>query len=163
MKILYERYLRKINQGEQVSQRMMFPESVVLDPEHREALGAVTEELGKLGFSLEYDEGDRWRITSVPALLKDIDARDVVLRILDSVCEGGENYGADGSTSGELLSRIALMMARSAAIQGGQRLSGDEMEHLVGELFALPDPAYTPNGNRIFCLLDSQRLEAMFR
>lgn len=163
VKILYERYLRKINQGEQVSQRMMFPESVVLDPEHREALGAVTEELGRLGFTLEYDEGDRWRITSVPALLKDIDARDVVLRILDSVCEGGENYGADGSTSGELLSRIALMMARSAAIQGGQRLSGDEMEHLVGELFALPDPAYTPNGNRIFCMLDSQRLEAMFR
>lgn len=163
VKILYEQYLRKIDHGEQVSQRVMFPESVVLDPEHREALGDIDEELTRLGFKIEYDEGDRWRITSVPALLKDTDSRDVVLRILDSICEGGENYGLESSAGKEILSRMALMMARAAAIQGGTRLSADEMEHLTGELFALPDPAYTPNGNRIFCLIDSQRLDAMFR
>ncbi len=62
-----------------------------------------------------------------------------------------------------MLSKMALVAARSAAIQRGVRLGSDEMEHLVGELFSLPDPAYTPNGNIVYCVLDGQRLESMFR
>jgi len=163
VKILYEQYLRKINHGEQVSQRMMFPETIVLDPVHREALSDVSDNLLRLGFILEYDESDRWKIMSVPAMLKDVDVRDIVLRILDSICDSGENYGNDDGSSDLFLSRMALLMARSAAIQRGKKLSSDDMEHLIGELFALPDPSYTPNGNRIFCILDGQKLDSMFR
>ena len=57
-----------------------------------------------------------------------------------------------------MLQRLALVMARSAAITRGRRLSAEEMEHLVAELFQLPDPAFTPNGNRIFARLDLQSI-----
>lgn len=141
----------------------MFPEHITLDPEHQAALVEIEAELTRLGFTLEYEEDDRWRITTVPAMLRGIDAKDVVLRILDSISEGGVNYGKESSTMGDLASRMALVMARSSAIQAGQKLSTDEMEHLIGELFALSEPNYTPNGNLVFCLLDSSRLESMFR
>ncbi len=163
VKILYEQYIRRMENGEQVSQALMFPESISLDPEHQSAFAEVADELLKLGFSLEYDEGDCWRIVSVPAMLKDYDPKDVILRILDFVCDGSVNYGSEASASSDMLSRLALVMARTSAIQRGRKLSGDEMEHLIGELFSLPDPAYTPNGNPVYCVLDGHRLESMFR
>lgn len=166
VRILYEEYLRRVKGGEQVAQSLMFPESIELDPEHQAALKEVEEELTRLGFTLEYVEDDRWSISTIPAMLRDADIRDVVLRLLDSVCEDGVNYGNDGNAdkaSADILSRMALVMARSAAIQGGRKLTVDEMEHLIGELFSLPDPAYTPNGNKIYILLDPHRLDSLFR
>ena len=163
VKILYERYLGKVSQGEQVSQGVMFPEILTLDPEHQAALEAVGDEISRLGFALEYEDDDRWRIVSVPAMLKNADARDVVLRMLESVTEDGVNYGKEGDSATKILERMALVMARSSAIERGRKLSTDEMEHLVGELFSLPAPAYTPNGNPVYVLLDDRRLESMFR
>ena len=163
VKILFEQYKKKAEQGSLVSQGIMFAENLTLDPEHREALNEVSEELVKMGFALEYDEGDRWRITAVPSILKNIDPRDIILRILESVMEDGVNYGVDGKGSIGLTEKVALVMARTSAIQRGKKLSDDEMEHIVGELFSLPDPAYTPNGNRVYCLLEDKKLEAMFR
>lgn len=166
VRILYEEYIRRVRGGEQVAQSLMFPESIELDPEHQAALKEVEEELVKLGFTLEYVEDERWCIRTVPAMLRDADIRDVVLRLLDSVCEDGVNYGNDGDAGkagSDILSRMALIMARSAAIQGGRKLTADEMEHLIGELFSLPDPTYTPNGNKIFILLDNRKLDSLFR
>lgn len=163
VRILYEEFVRKVEQGEQVAQRLMFAESIHLDPEHQGALAEVSDELARIGFVIEYEEDDKWKIKAVPAMLKDIDFRDVILRILESVMEDGVNYGAEGKAAIDLHGKVALVMARSAAIPGGKRLSSDEMEHIVGELFTLPDPAYTPNGNRIYTVLDEHRLDSMFR
>lgn len=166
VKILYEEYMaRSMSGGDSVSQRVMFPESVTLDPEHREALESVLPELARLGYVLEYDQGDDWRIIGVPAVMKSADARDVVLGILDSVCSDSVNFGNDeaGGASDAMLRKVALLMARSAAIRRGRVLAAAEMESIVRQLFALPDPALTPNGNHIFCLLDETRLDTLFR
>ena len=163
VRILFEQYLNQMVQEGQVSQRVMFPETLDLDPEHQGALAEVSDELARLGFGIEYEEENRWRIVAVPAMLKDSDPKDVVLRILESVMEDGVNYGNDGNVLTSLPERMALVMARTSAITRGRKLSNDEMEHLVGELFMLPSPAYTPNGNRVYCLLDDHRLESMFR
>lgn len=158
VRILYEEFMRRVGSGDQVSQTVMFPETISLDPAHQAALSEVEGELARLGFNLEYSDESRWRLIGIPALLKAEEARDTVLRILDSVCEDGSNYGKEGRASSDILGRLALVMARSAAIQGGTKLSDSEMEHLVGELFSLPDPAYTPNGNPVFVVLDPRRL-----
>lgn len=158
VRILYEEFMRRVNSGDQVTQSVMFPDTITLDPAHQAALSEVEDELSRLGFRLEYSDELRWRLTGIPVLLKAEEARDTVLRILDSVCEDGSNYGKDGKPSSDILGRIALVMARSAAIQGGTRLSESEMEHLVSELFSLPDPAYTPNGNPVFIVVDPRRL-----
>lgn len=163
VKILYEEYLKRIQTGEQVVQTVMFPEIIELDPEHQVAFEEVEKELLRLGFTLDYSEENKWRITTVPAIMKDKDAKDIIYRILDSVCEDSVNYGKEGTASADIPARMALILARSSAIQAGKKLSGDEMENIVGELFSLPDPTYTPNGNLIFCQLDSDRLISMFR
>lgn len=163
VKILYEKYINKILKGEQVSQRVMFPDKLSLDPVHQVAFEEISKDLQRLGFVLEYEEENAWKITSVPAMLKNADPRDVILKILDSVTEGGTNYGKDGDVSEELFRNMALLLARAAAIEGGKKLTPDEMEHIIGELFSLPDPAYTPNGNPVYYLVDDRLLDNFFK
>ena len=49
------------------------------------------------------------------------------------------------------------------AIESGRRLSAEEMEHLVGDLFMLADPAFTPSGNRVYVVLNEQTLAGMLK
>lgn len=163
VKILYEEFMRRVKNMEVVSQSVMFPEALVLDESQRAALLEIEDDLRRLGFSLEYESGETWMITSLPAMLKNGNPKDIVLRILDSVTEDSANYGLDARGEVSIASRAALMMARSSAIRRGEKLSAVEMEHLCAELFALPDPALTPNGNRVFCLLDQSRLDSLFQ
>lgn len=163
VRILFEKYLTSARTMEHLSQRVMFPETISLDPEHQAALSSVGEGLKRLGFVLEYEEDDRWRIEGIPMMLNGADPKDVILRILDSVCEESVNYGNDGGeVDGDMIRQIALLMARSAAIVKGRRLSGAEMEHIVGELFSLPEPSLTPDGNRIYLILSEDKIRTMF-
>ncbi len=158
LRILYERCLSAVRHMEQLSQRVMFPETVTLDPVHQAAFAGVQDELSRIGFLLEYEEEDRWRIVGVPAILQGADPADIVLRVLDSVSEDGVNYGNDGSVRTNVIEKMALILARSSAIVRGRRLSDREMENLIAELFALPNPLYTPSGNRIYTVLDENAL-----
>ncbi|MDE5773565.1 MAG: hypothetical protein K2H86_03815, partial [Muribaculaceae bacterium] len=130
-------------------------------PELQSVLEDVQPELNRLGFTLEYVEGDEWCIRTIPAGLREVSPRDVVLRLLESVSEASINYGSDVRPVEAILQRMALSMARSAAIRGGRHLSNDEMEQLIAELFALPDPAFTPNGNPIYRLLDDSAISRL--
>lgn len=163
VKILFEEYMRRVDKMEVVSQSVMFPESIELDEGQRAALLEIEDDLKRLGFSLEYESGETWLITALPAMLKKGSAKDVILRVLDSVTEDSANYGLDSRSEISMTGKVALMMARSSAIRRGDKLSASEMEHLCAQLFALPDPALTPSGNRVFCLLDPSRLDALFQ
>lgn len=162
LKILYEEYLENMGRSEVVSQTVMFPEQIVLDESQQSALNGVIDDLTHLGFTLAYESDTTWRITSVPAFLKDSDPRDVILRILDSISEDSVNYGNEGDVESSLRDRLALVMARSAAISRGTKLNAREMEHLISRLFCLPDPSLTPNGNPIFITIDETQLRRLF-
>lgn len=163
VKILYEEYLRRVEQMEVVSQSVMFPETVMLDESQRAALEEIGDDLKRLGFSLEYESGERWSITSLPAMLKKGNHADIVLRILDSVTEDSVNYGKDAKGVLPIASKAALLMARSSAIRRGEKLSVADMENLIGRLFTLPDPAFTPNGNPVFFKLEEEKIDKMFK
>lgn len=158
VKVLFEQYLANTSAVGGVSQGVMFPETITLDASRRAALAEVESDLARMGFVLEYDSDDRWRIVGVPAMLKDTEPADIVMRILESVCEDSLQFGADTRPVDSMLERIALVMARGAAIKRGRRLSVEEMEQLVAQLFLIPDPAYTPSGAPVYTLLDDQSL-----
>lgn len=161
LRILYDEYMREVEKMDVVSQSVMFPERITLDQGQQAALDEVSADLHRMGFGLEYESGSDWKITAVPAMLRKGDPKDVILRILDSVQEDSVNYGKDGAAEFSIQQRVALMMARSASIRRGVRLSADEMEHIISSLFSLPDPSLTPSGNPVFVTLDEKRISSM--
>ncbi|MDE7442430.1 MAG: DNA mismatch repair endonuclease MutL [Muribaculaceae bacterium] len=162
VRVLYDDYLKRVEGMNVVSQSIMFPETITLDESQRAVLSGMEEELRKMGFALEYESGESWSITAVPSMLKNVNPSDIIHRILDSVSEDSENYGKESISQRNILERVALVMARSSAIKRGQHLSTIEMEHLMGNLFALPDPGLTPDGNPVFCILDEQKIDRLF-
>lgn len=162
VRVLYDDYLKRVEGMNVVSQSIMFPETITLDESQRAVLSGMEEELRKMGFALEYESGESWSITAVPSMLKNVNPSDIIHRILDSVSEDSENYGNESISQRTILERMALVMARSSAIKRGQHLSCIEMEHLMGNLFALPDPGLTPDGNPVFCILDEQKIDRLF-
>ncbi len=162
VKILYEDYLKRTGNSSIVSQTLMFPETVSLDESQQAALAEVQDDLAGLGFNVEYSDGTDWQIMSAPAMLKPHDIRDVLLRILDSVTEDSANYGNEQLSSTTLREKAALIMARSGAIRRGVRLTVKEMEDLTSRLFSLPDPMFTPNGNKVYTILSEQQIGRLF-
>lgn len=162
VKILFERYLKNVSQNASSSQRIMFPETIELDATQQLALESIEDEIMRLGFMLEYAEDNKWSILGMPSTLEKQDPKDIILQIIDAVSESSPNYGNDSPTINPTLEKIALIMARSAAIKGGQKLTNAEMEHLIGELFKLPNPQYTPNGNPIIRTIDDNQITALF-
>lgn len=162
LKVLYEELIGKMGRMETVARTVMFPETIELDATQQAALGEVGDDLKKMGLTLEYIEDSKWRITTLPQTLREAEAKDVVYRILDSVTEDSSNYGKDQAAQPiSMSSRVALLMARSAAIVKGTKLSSDEMENLIGRLFSLPDPSLTPGGNKVFTVLTEAELFKM--
>lgn len=161
VKILYEEYMARASRQEIISQRVMFPESITLDESQSAALEGISDELRNLGFTLEYESDMNWLITAMPPLPPRTNAKDVILRILDSVAEDSVNYGNEQDLRGSIKSRVMLLAARSAAIRGGQVLTDAEMKNILESLFALPDPSFTPSGNPIYTLFDDNRLSKL--
>ena len=69
---------------------------------------------------------------------------------------------SDEKIESELLSNIALSMARSAAIKPGQSLSDKEIEQLLGDLFKLTTPNYTPDGKNIIATIPTSDIAKLF-
>lgn len=161
VRILYEDFLQRLERSEAVAQTQMFPETVELDESQQAALGDISGDLRRLGFTLEYESDRKWRIMSVPALPSGSEPRDVILRILDSIADDTANYGKEGDVGATLRERMALVMARSAAIRRGQRLSAAEMESVITSLFSLPSPSLTPDGHPVYTALDEHRISRM--
>lgn len=161
LKILYEDCLRNVRRMEVTSQRVLFPETLCLDLEQRDSLTRIQTELSAIGFSLEYEDDNRWQIAAVPTMISQGDAKETVLRILESVREESDAYGTIADPIDDIMERMALVMARSTAITRGRKLSSTEMENLVGQLMSLPDPSLTPTGKLIFTVLDEDRLKSI--
>jgi len=64
----------------------------------------------------------------------------------------------DHSVADDLFSCVALRLAQEAAIPIGQVLTPAEMEQLIGDLFALTTPNYTPDGKPVFTLFTTDEI-----
>lgn len=146
-RILYDSYLAKARENGFVSQSTMFPEVVELSAAQNAVLTDIAGQLEELGFRLAPLGDNTWSISGVPSAVTGSAPRDILLGIVESVTESGEELGAS------LYERLALSMARSSAIKRGQQLSAAEMDRLISDLFRLPTPALTPEGKTVFTII----------
>lgn len=166
VRILFERYMAAAgkNREGQATQRVVFPETLHLDAAQETVLESILPEIRCLGFALEKTDPGNWRIEGVPPLMADCDSTALILRIIASESSDTDDYGIEQvPTKTDMLRRVALAAARSAAIQGGQQLSSGEMEHMLSELLSLPDPMFTPSGKKIMHTISADDLASLLK
>lgn len=156
VRILYERFYKQMEDQKASSQGLLFPEMLQLSPSDAVLFQDMTDELRSLGFDVESLGGGSFSVNGVPSDLEGANPILVLTQMVEAIKEketGMEN---------ELQHRIALVMARNAAIVAGQVLTSQEMDSLLGELFQCQNPNLTPTGKLIVSVLEHTQIEKMF-
>lgn len=157
VRILYERYIKNIDQERISSQGLLFPEVLDFGISDIGLLEACKEELASLGFELEF--GDATSLT-VHGLPPDLKAGTLTL-VFDNILDVIKNKQGDMCT--EMHKTLALITAKSSAISAGKALSHDEMAVLIDQLFACEFHAVTPDGKTVLWILGNEIIEQGFR
>lgn len=156
VRILYEKFLKQIEGQKASSQGLLFPEILQLSPSDATLFQDMTDELRSLGFDIESLGGGSFSVNGVPTDLEGANPVLVLTQMVETVKE------KETGLENELQHRIALVMARNAAIVAGQALSNQEMESLLAELFKCQNPNLTPTGKVIVSIVEHTQIEKMF-
>ena len=152
VRILFERYLAQSADRPLVSQSVLFPEAVEFAPSELPILRENISHLAKLGFDLADLGGGSYAVNAIPS---DVDG-DPVSLLRSIIADMAEATKAPLATQRE---RLALSLARVAAVPYGQLLTNDEMDTITNQLFACSNVNYTPDGRAILCILPQSDIE----
>lgn len=156
-KIIYERMVRNMSEGESYSQAILPSIVVSLSIREEELLRRHLETFTKSGFEIEHFGGRDYQISAVPTALYRMDAKDYFLSILDSLDE------CTGTMTPERVYETIASMSCKAAIKGNHRMSEEEARGLIEELMTLENPFHCPHGRPIIVSMTMYELEKKFK
>jgi DNA mismatch repair protein MutL len=157
-RILYEEAMVRFRTGQAASQGLLFSLTVDLSREEFDLLLEVKDALEVLGFDLSALSPPAVIVRGVPA---GIGARDPAALLRDLLDGLGENHGRSLAKD-EPWDRVAKSFACHAAVRAGERLSREEMNHLIDRLFATDLPHGDPHGRATFVRVDLHELNQRF-
>jgi len=155
VKIMYETYRRQIEKRQGASQQLLFPEKLELNVSDRLLFDRIKAGLQYTGFDFSESDG-LITIAGIPSGYNSSDAVSFISRVMDKIRE------LDTETPGDTSGLIAAELAESAAIRNGQPLTDVEMDDLIDRLFACEDYNYTPDGKKIFIVVETTEIEKRF-
>lgn len=156
IRILYDKFLLQMSKKENVSQGLLFPELLTLPPSDAVVMEKISDEIHNLGFDVSSLGGGSYSINGLPAGMEGLNPRCILQDIIDSVGHSGQVLLQ------EYRHKIALSLAKSAAIVEGQFLSQEDMERLLADLFASSNPNTSPDGKTILAVLMQENVVKMF-
>ena len=155
-RILYERYTKQLNSAQGPSQQCLFPPTVVLSVSDFALVMDILPELHSLGFMVSEFGKDTIIIQGVPADIQPKSEKD----LFESLLEQFKNFKNELSL--DKRENLARSLARKSSLKRGQKLTPQEMETLVGQLFACQNPNYGLSGNKTFVKLDLSSIHSFF-
>lgn len=155
-RVLYDRYMRQMEQQTFTTQGLLFPEIVQFSPSDAQALDGVMDDFASLGFELSSLGGGSFSISGVPSGLDGMNPSELLTQMVEGLRED------HAIPCQEIRHRLALAMARNTSIVVGQVLSIPEMDSLLNELFRCQNPNLTPSGKVIVSILPQERIDELF-
>ena len=160
-RIIYERMYAKVENaegGRLESQRLLIPETFDVRPEQEELLEMCKDLFDKLGIEVEQFGPGIWAIQSFPTLLKKANASEFMNTVIGKLSETAIEPGSE-----ELVHFILDTAACKAAIKAGQKLSDQEIEHLLEEAEKTPRSERCPHGRPSRITFSIKSLDKQFK
>ncbi len=151
-RILYDKYRKQLETPKNITQQLLFPIDVKLNASDFHLVLEIESEIRNLGFVFVVIEEQHLQLKGVPVGTN----HESHEHLLEDFIEQFKNYQSSLSIS------RAEMMARALAKRTASRmkvpLTGQEMNHLIDQLFASDNPSYTPDGKSVFRSLSLKEL-----
>ncbi|MEM6938839.1 MAG: DNA mismatch repair endonuclease MutL [Pseudomonadota bacterium] len=156
-RLVYERLKEEMAAKGVAAQALLIPEIVELSEADVMRLLSASEDLARLGLLIERFGGSAIAVRETPAILGIIDARGLLLDILDELTDQGESLLV-GSRIDAILSRIAC----HGSIRSGRRMRTEEMNALLREMEAVPHSGQCNHGRPTYVELPLRDIERLF-
>ena len=140
-RVWFERLQAEFTAGETMSQRLLLPVPVELDPVATALLLDRLEFLGRHGFEIGEFGRNFFRIEAVPAWMEPADAEPFVRDLLGAIRDGRVPDGNLDLARSEL-----ARLAATKAVRLPGKVSAEDWEALVGQLFQCRTPLSSPTG-----------------
>lgn len=134
-------------------QRLLFPETVHLEPSETPLMDELEPKLAAMGFDLAHLGGGDWAINAVPA---GTDSRNPAEMLTEVVRTVAADSRAD--TASPLAERAAVAMAVAASFRPDRRMTDAEVQSLLADLMSLQLPGFSPTGKPVFTVISETDL-----
>lgn len=156
-KVLYERMMKNLKNKEYTSQRISPPIILTLSMLEEQTLKKYRTQFEMIGYEIEHFGGNEYAVSAVPGNMFQINAKDLILQMIDEVSEVSEQ-----GTPDLILEKVASMSCK-AAVKGNHKLSLQEIEELIEELLTLENPYNCPHGRPTIISMSKYELERKFK
>ncbi|MBB3054696.1 DNA mismatch repair endonuclease MutL [Mucilaginibacter gotjawali] len=155
-RILYERFLQQLENHTGVSQQSLFPQSVTLNSSDFELLKELLPDIRALGFDIREFGKNTVVVEGVPADLNNTSETEILEQLLEGFKNNQSILKLDKRDS------LARSLARNAATKAGTRMSLEEMNLLIDQLFACQMPNLALNGKLVITTFTLNELAERF-
>ncbi|MHC4373713.1 MAG: DNA mismatch repair endonuclease MutL [Planctomycetota bacterium] len=157
-RILYEQMVKRLNEGNLPSQRLLMPHSFEVTNAQLQAYESQKELFVKLGIEVEPFGPNTLAVQTFPALLHKADPVEFVKEMLDKLVEE-----AADSDQERLIHEVLDMAACKAAIKAGHALSEEEMSQLLKDKDIVQRTSRCPHGRPTTLSFSLKELEKQFK
>ena len=155
-RIQYEKVLRRLESGQGQSQAFLFPQTLELNPADFSLVMEIETEIRALGFDIDQFGKSAIVIKGGPADLSGQNEKALLEGLLEQYKRNQSELSLPRQEN------LARAMARRSGIKEGQKLSAEEMNALIDQLFACRNPNYAPGGQKTFYILKLEAITALF-
>ncbi|MGB3244287.1 MAG: DNA mismatch repair endonuclease MutL [Sulfitobacter sp.] len=156
-RLVYEKLKRQMAENGVAAQALLIPEIVELSAGDCARLLDLADDLARLGLGIEAFGGSAIAVRETPAILGTVNARAILLDILDEL--------ADQNDSNLLQAKIEAILSRIAchgSIRSGRWMRAEEMNALLREMEATPHSGQCNHGRPTYVELKLADIERLF-
>jgi DNA mismatch repair protein MutL len=156
-RILYDQFIDHLNRKNGASQQLLFPRTIHINPADQMLFEEIKQEIKDLGFRMEMDSDHNFLVQGIPSGILEEDCQLIIEGILEQIKNENTDFTSHRNE------KIAQAMANKTASKYTQKkLSHEEMNALIGQLFASSNPNFSPNGEEISKLMTEDYLIHLF-
>ena len=156
-RIMYEKVKKNYYSDESKdSQMLLLPDIITLTHKEMDIAKDNMQMFKKAGFSLEEFGDNTIKLTGVPTVCIDLDTKELFLETLDEI-----NTVARTAKQ-EKEEKFIATVACKAAVKANMALSKEEVESLMDQLLALPNPFTCPHGRPTVIKMSKYDIERKF-
>lgn len=157
-RILYEKFLKALSGGENVSQKALFPVQVQIGAAQMPLIEGNSDILKSLGFDISSFGTDTVVVNAVPQGYS-CEQGKVEQMVSDVLLILSEDSSALPQV---LCQNLASKFAKLGSLSGDDLTSEVEAQRLIDSLFACDNSELTAGGRRIVAIIDTQEIEKKF-
>ncbi|CUS89340.1 DNA mismatch repair protein MutL, partial [Candidatus Kryptonium thompsonii] len=156
-RILYERALDSLNSNTPFTQQLLFPQTIELTPVDMAIVKELKDYLEALGFDLRIFGKNTVILYGVPPEVKQGSEKTILQEII-------ELYKENSNVEPNLSARenLAKAFACKTAIKAGNKLTLEEIQVLIDQLFLTRNPYVCPHGRPIIIKISIEELDKRF-